>query len=97
MIEALGYLWLRPLWLALIPLALVLGIWLTRRSGWLGAWERAVDPALMTFLRRTGRVLPGGRTRAVLPACVLAESQPGLVAVRPADPGCRARDPGACR
>ncbi|MEL7470292.1 MAG: VWA domain-containing protein [Pseudomonadota bacterium] len=72
LIDALGYLWLRPWWFALIPLALVLGIWLTRRSGSLGAWERVVDPELMAAMRRMGRVVPGGRSRAVLPACVLA-------------------------
>ena len=72
MIEAFGYLWQRPLWLALVPVALVLGLWLARRSGQLGAWEQAIDPELMAFLRRIGRVLPGGRSRAVLPACVLA-------------------------
>lgn len=72
MIEVLGYLWLQPWWLALIPLALVLGLWLARRSESLGAWERAVDPELMVALRRMGRVAPGGRARAVLPACVLA-------------------------
>ena len=92
MIEALGYLWLRPLWLALIPLALVLGIWLTRRSGWLGAWERAVDPELMAFLRRTGRVLPGGRTRAVLPACVLV-----VLGMAMAGPSAERRDTASYR
>ncbi len=72
MIDALGYLWLRPFWLVLIPVAVVLGIWLTRRSGSLGAWERAVDPELLAALRRMGRVVPGRTTQRIVPACVLA-------------------------
>ncbi|MFK7944672.1 MAG: VWA domain-containing protein [Paracoccaceae bacterium] len=72
MIELLGYLWLRPLWLGLLAFALVAGIVSVRASGRLGAWERAVDPALLAWMRRSGRVSLGGAARNVLPALVLA-------------------------
>lgn len=72
MIDMAGYIWARPYWLVLIPLAVIMAAALARRTGRLGAWERAVDPALMAAMRRMGRVIPGQRTRTWLPACVLA-------------------------
>ena len=72
MIEALGYLWLRPYWLALIPAALALAIIVVRRSRGLGAWERAVDPQLMEAMRSMGRVLPGRAGPGWWPALALA-------------------------
>lgn len=72
MMEFLGYLWLRPWWLLLVPLAMCLAIWMTRRLGGLGAWERAVDPVLLAALDRFGRVIQGNRTPAMLPGAVLA-------------------------
>ncbi|MEM7744769.1 MAG: VWA domain-containing protein [Pseudomonadota bacterium] len=72
MIEVAGILWLRPGFLALLPLALVAGLWLGRHAGRLGAWERAADPELLAAMRRLGRVHSGGAGRAIMPACVLA-------------------------
>lgn len=92
MIEALGYLWLRPGWLALIPVAIGLGIWMQRRSTGLGAWEQAVDPALLQALRRMGRVVEGGRSRAILPALVLA-----VLGLALAGPATERRDTGTWR
>lgn len=72
MIETFGLIWLRPWWLAVLPLALGLGLVLHRRAGRLGAWEQAVDPHLMAALRRQGCVRAGRSGRVWLPALVLA-------------------------
>ncbi|MEO0624625.1 MAG: vWA domain-containing protein [Pseudomonadota bacterium] len=73
MIELFGILWLRPWWLLLIPLGVLIGVLLTRRAGRLGAWEGAIDPILLTTLRGLGRVLPGQRARSwLLPAVIAA-------------------------
>lgn len=75
--------WLRPLWLGLIPL-IVLVAWAGRaRSGSLGGWDRAIDPAMLAALAALGRVVPGriggGRGVAVLAVLVtLALAGPGL-------------------
>lgn len=87
MIEALGYLWLRPVWWGLIPAALVLGVVMVRRSGHLGAWEHAVDPEVLSALRKMGRVAPGGTMRQILPACVL-----GALAIALAGPAVERRE-----
>lgn len=92
MIEALGYLWLRPLWWGLIALALVLGLAMVRRSGRLGAWERAVDPHLLAAMRRMGRVAPGGAARQILPACAL-----GVLAIALAGPAVERRESASYR
>ena len=73
MIEMQGFLWLRPWWLALIPLALILALAAIRRSSsGLGAWERAVDRTLLEAMQRIGRVRPGRARRRWWPAAVLA-------------------------
>ena len=72
MIEMFGYLWLRPWWLAMIAAAVVIGAVAVRASGRLGAWERAVDPELLAWMRRSGRVSGGGAVRNILPALVIA-------------------------
>ena len=87
MIEALGYLWLRPWWLALVGVALIAGVVSVRASGRLGAWERAMDPALMAWMRRAGRVSTGGNGRNILPAAVLI-----VLAVALAGPAAERRD-----
>ncbi|MEM7177053.1 MAG: vWA domain-containing protein [Pseudomonadota bacterium] len=72
MIEVLGYFWQRPYWLALIPVAIVAAAFLAHRMDRLGAWERAMDPALLAAMRRMGRVQPGAGRRNWWPALVLA-------------------------
>ncbi|MEL6217217.1 MAG: vWA domain-containing protein [Pseudomonadota bacterium] len=73
MIELFGILWLRPWWLLLVPLGVLIGVLLTRRAGRLGAWEGAIDPTLLATLRGLGRVLPGQRARSwLLPAVIAA-------------------------
>lgn len=72
MIEMLDLFWLRPFWWSLIPVALVLGAVMIHGSGHLGAWERAIDPALLDAMRRMGRVSAGGAARNIWPACVMA-------------------------
>ncbi|MEM1299096.1 MAG: vWA domain-containing protein [Pseudomonadota bacterium] len=70
--EALGYLWLRPWCLGLLGVAIFAALAGIRSSGRLGAWERAMDPELLDWMRRTGRVTAGGTARNFLPALVLA-------------------------
>lgn len=72
MIEALGYFWQRPYWLALIPVALAAAAFLAHRMDRLGAWERAMDAELLAAMRRMGRVQPGTGRRNWWPALVLA-------------------------
>ena len=68
MIEALGYLWLRPGFALGALAALGLGVLLVRRAGHLGAWERAVEPHLMAAMRRMGRVSAGRSVLNLWPA-----------------------------
>ncbi len=92
MIEALGYLWLRPWWIALVPLALLLGALLARRAWRLGAWERAVDADLLEAMRRMGRVVPGRAGRNWWPAAVLA-----IVGIALSGPASERRDTSSYR
>lgn len=65
---------LRPLWLLALPLLAVLALWLKRRRGGLGDWERVADPALLQALRAMGRISAGagaGTGRAPMAAAVL--------------------------
>ena len=74
---------LRPAWLLALPV-IALCAWLfARRGGGLGAWERAVDPALLSALARRGAVVAGtSRTSLALAAAaaviVLALAGPAL-------------------
>ena len=72
MIEQFGIFWLRPWWLVLVPLAVILGYFLVRRSQHLGAWTKAMDPELLAAMHRLGNVSGGAPRRAWLPALVLA-------------------------
>ncbi len=72
MIEILGYLFLRPYWLALVPVAVLLGMFLTRRAERVQGWEQAVDASLLKAMRRMGRIIPGQKGRDWWPALVLA-------------------------
>ncbi len=63
---------LRPLWLLALPAAVLLGALLWRRSGGLGAWERAADPALIAAMRGLGRVTEAGRSRSLATAALIA-------------------------
>lgn len=72
MIEILGTTWLRPFWLLAIPVGLLAGLLLARHATRLAGWERAVDPALLTVMRRMGQVVEGGRTPLWLPAALIA-------------------------
>lgn len=87
MMEAFGLLWLRPGWLALIPVGLVLGIVITRRARDLGAWTQAMDPELLEAMRRMGRITGGTPRRAWLPALILM-----VLGVALAGPGIERRD-----
>jgi Ca-activated chloride channel homolog len=62
---------LRPWWLAALPVVALLALRAAWRSAPLGDWVRAVDPALMAHLARTGAVL-GGRRQANLAAALAA-------------------------
>ena len=72
MTETLGILWLRPWWLALVPIALLLGALVVRRARDLGAWTQAMDPELIAAMHRLGRVTGGAPRRAWLPALIVA-------------------------
>lgn len=67
---------LRPWWFLAIPIVALLALRAASRSAPLGDWARAVDPALMAHLARTGAVL-GGRRQANLAAALAA----GLIAL----------------
>ena len=79
---------LRPWWLLGIAALVVLAVVALRRARGLGAWESAVDPALLSAMETFGRVVPG-RARRILPpigtaaVLILALSGP---ATRIADP-----------
>ncbi|MEO1492186.1 MAG: vWA domain-containing protein [Pseudomonadota bacterium] len=87
MIEALGYLWLRPWWILLVPVAIILGAFLMQRAVRLGAWERAVDSHLLDAMRRMGRIVPGRTERTWWPAAVL-----GVIGLALAGPASERRD-----
>lgn len=74
MMSIWGYDLLRPFWGLAIPPVAVLGFFLARRGGALGAWNRAVDAPLMAALDRLGKVSRGARdTRWLAPliaACI---------------------------
>ncbi|WP_417718704.1 VWA domain-containing protein [Salipiger sp.] len=50
---------LRPLWLLALPLLAALALWLKRRRGGLGDWERVADPALLGAMGALGKVEAG--------------------------------------
>lgn len=72
MIELFGILWLRPGWLALLPLAVAAAILLARRAGRLGAWEGVLDAPMLAAMRQLGRVVPGRRALSIAPAALIA-------------------------
>lgn len=79
---------LRPLWLlALIPLAGV-AVWVWRKSGGLGDWRRATDPALMQAMRELGRV----ETRRSAPPMLAALVLLGLIVLALSGPAIERRD-----
>ncbi|MEL6477848.1 MAG: vWA domain-containing protein [Pseudomonadota bacterium] len=92
MIELFGILWLRPWWLALLPVAAGLAWALRHRAGRLGAWEQAVDPHLMRAMRRQGRVASDRGGRSLLPPALLA-----LLALALAGPAVERRNQPAFR
>lgn len=65
--------WLRPLWLALVPLAALAGLLALRGRGALGDWDRVLDDEIRAGLARLGRIRAGGRTgnRAALAGLAL--------------------------
>lgn len=73
---------LRPYWLLALPVVLVLGILSARKARNLGAWESAVDPALMQAMRAMGRVVKGSGARNWWP--VLAAGGVALALTGPA-------------
>lgn len=72
MIEALGFFWLRPWWLAALPVAALLGIVAVERARGLGDWMRAIDQSVLAEMRRLGLVAGGRPIAAWLPALLLA-------------------------
>ncbi len=75
---------LRPFWLLALPLLGMLAVWLWRRRGALGDWDKAADPALLQAMAALGRVqrMPGRGPLlaglAVVAITVLALSGPAL-------------------
>ncbi|MCQ0987599.1 vWA domain-containing protein [Jiella marina] len=61
---------LRPWWLLALPLIALIGVLALRRARGLGAWEQAVDPALMRAMERFGRIVPGRARRLFIPVAV---------------------------
>jgi Ca-activated chloride channel family protein len=78
---------LRPWWFAALPVVALLALRAAWRSAPLGDWARAVDPALMTHLARTGAIL-GGRRQANLAAALAA----GLIALAMTGPAVERTD-----
>ncbi len=68
MIEISDIMLLRPQWLLAVPLVAVLGYYFVPRMTALAAWDRAIDPALMTALEQLGRVVPGSGRKNWFPA-----------------------------
>lgn len=54
-----GFALLRPIWLIALPAIAICAYCFARRGGTIGAWERAVDPALLGAMARRGAVLAG--------------------------------------
>ncbi|MYM61850.1 VWA domain-containing protein [Pseudomaricurvus sp. HS19] len=46
--------WLRPLWLLLIPVAVLLTLWLLRHPQHGSHWKKIIDPALLPYLLQQG-------------------------------------------
>ncbi|RFC65464.1 VWA domain-containing protein [Fulvimarina endophytica] len=83
---------LRPLWLLAIPALVLLTVLALRRARGLGAWERAIDPELLSALRRFGRVVPG-KARRILPPVGIA----AVTALALSSPATRTSDPQTFR
>jgi Ca-activated chloride channel homolog len=87
MIEVGGFALLRPLWLAGVPLAFLIGFLIVRRVTALAGWDRAVDPTLLAALDALGRVVPGTGRRNRLPLIAAA-----LIVVALAGPARESKD-----
>lgn len=83
-----GLILLRPGWLALLPVLALAALWLWRRRGGLGGWERAADPELLRAMAGAGQVLPAGPPSRALAALGVA----GCVALALAGPALPRRD-----
>jgi len=83
---------LRPWWLLALPAVVALALFAVRRAAPLGDWGRAIDPALMEYLTRSGAVL-GGQRGANLAAGLCAA---GLVLAL-AGPAVEQRNTGSFR
>lgn len=92
MIELFGLFWMRPWFLILVPLAVVMGLVLMRSARDLGDWERAMDPHLLLAMKSLGRVTGGAPRRAWLPALLLA-----VLGIALAGPGLERRDTAGYR
>ena len=88
-----GLVLLRPLWLVALPLLALAAVWLWRRRGGLGDWERVVDPAMMAALRRLGHVEAAARGARGLGALAAA----GLIVLALAGPATPRREAAAFR
>ncbi|MDY8110072.1 VWA domain-containing protein [Fulvimarina sp. 2208YS6-2-32] len=63
---------MRPWWLLALAALLALTFLALRRARGLGAWENAIDPALLLAMERFGRVVPGKARRILPPVGVAA-------------------------
>ncbi|MEN3791901.1 vWA domain-containing protein [Fulvimarina sp. MAC3] len=66
MLELGPFFLLRPWWLLCFAALAALAVIALRRARGLGAWESAVDPALLAAMERFGRIVPG-KARRILP------------------------------
>ncbi|MER0239063.1 VWA domain-containing protein [Fulvimarina sp. MAC8] len=88
MVELGPLILLRPWWLLALGALIVLAVIALRRARGLGAWESAVDPALLSAMEKYGRVVPG-KARRILPpigtaaALILALSGPATRIANP--------------
>lgn len=92
MIEMLGLFWVRPWFLAGVPIAILLGILIVRRTRDLGSWSNAMDAELLAAMQRMGRITGGAPRRAWLPALILA-----VLSIALAGPGIERRDTAGFR